>query len=57
MLRQIEWVVQNRPITKNGVLPLLPLFFVVVVVVVVVVFCFPFVFLFFGKFNFSIANN
>ena len=56
MLRQIEWVVQNRPITKNGVLPLLPLFFVVVVVVVVV-FCFSFVFLFFGKFNFSITNN
>ena len=54
MLRQIEWVVQNRPITKNGVLPLLPLFFVVVVVVVV---CFFFVFLFFGKFNFSITNN
>ena len=27
MLRQIEWCVQNRPITKNGVLPVNPLFF------------------------------
>ena len=27
MLRQIEWGVQNRPITKNGVLPVTTLFF------------------------------
>ena len=27
ILRQIEWGVQNRPITKNGVLPLTTLFF------------------------------
>ena len=27
MLRQIEWWVQNGPITKNGVLPVTTLFF------------------------------
>ena len=27
MLRQIEWGVQNGPITKNGVLPVTILFF------------------------------
>ena len=27
MLRQIEWGVQNRPITKNTVLPAAALFF------------------------------
>ena len=27
MLEQIEWGVQNGPITKNGVLPLTNLFF------------------------------
>ena len=27
MLRQIEWGVQDRPITKNGVLPVATLFF------------------------------
>ena len=27
MLRQIEWGVQNRPITKNGVLPVTSSFF------------------------------
>ena len=27
MLRQIEWGVQNGPITKNGVLPVKALFF------------------------------
>ena len=27
MLRQIEWWLQNRPITKNGVLPVTTLFF------------------------------
>ena len=27
MLRQIEWAVENGPITKDGVLPLTTLFF------------------------------
>ena len=27
MLRQIEWGVQNRPITKDGLLPLTTLFY------------------------------
>ena len=27
MIRQIEWGVQNGPITKNGVLPVTKLFF------------------------------
>ena len=27
MLRQIEWGVQNRPITKNGLLPQTALFY------------------------------
>ena len=27
MLRRIEWGVQNGPITKNGVLPVISLFF------------------------------
>ena len=27
MLRQIEWGLQNEPITKNGVLPVTTLFF------------------------------